>query len=127
MSARGHVAERTNESTARAAWGCDMPDWIAALARACDEQSQSEVARRIGRSAALVNHLLKRRYHGAMDRLEARVRGEFMRSTVDCPIEGAISTRACEDHQDRPLKAAGNFVERALWRACRICPHRRPS
>ncbi len=107
-----------NVATARAAWGKDCPDWIVALARACDQMSQNAAGKRLGVSGAAVNQVLRRRYAGRMDRLEARVRGELMRATVMCPVLEEISSRQCQDEQRRAF-ATTNPQRVRLYHACR--------
>lgn len=117
-----------NVKRARAAWGGDKtPDWIEALAGACDlAKSQGQVAERLGISAAAVNQVLGNSYKGRLDRVEQRVRGELMKQTVICPVLGEISTRDCLDHQARSIKPfhATNPLRVRLHQACPTCPNR---
>ena len=110
---------------ARAAWNDDKtPDWIVALAGACDlSKSQGQVAERLGISAAAVNQVLGNSYKGRLDRIEQRVRGELMRKTVACPVLGEISTRDCLDHQARKFRAT-NPLRVRLHQTCPTCPNR---
>jgi hypothetical protein len=66
-----------NQRDARQAWGPETPDWVMALALACDESSQGRVALRLGVSTAMVNQVLKLKYKGRYDRIEQRVREEL--------------------------------------------------
>jgi len=111
-----------NLDRARAAWGT-APDWVDALARACDGASQGKVAKRVGPSAAVINQVLGNSYKGRMDRVEKCVRGELMRATVICPVLGDLSTRRCLDAQHRPF-AATNPLRVQLHQACKTCPNR---
>lgn len=108
---------------ARAAWGEDMPDWVAMLARACQESSQNQVAGRLGRSASLVSAVLARKYQGDMAAVEDLVRGVYMAAAVDCPRLGRILTSDCQDWR---LKArsfsATNSLRVDMYRACHRCP-----
>ena len=100
-------------------------DWMQVLAQQCDRTSQGRVAQQLGMSAAVVNQVLRGRYKGRLDRVEARVRGEFMREVCACPVLGEISTRQCQDEQRRPFSTA-NQLRVAVYRACRDgCPHYR--
>ena len=102
-----------------------VADWMTVLAAECDRASQPKVAARLGISAAVVNQVLRNRYKGRLDRVEARVRGEFMREVLSCPVLGEISTRQCQDEQRRPFSTA-NALRVAVFRACRDgCPHYR--
>ena len=112
-----------NAERARAAWGATPPDWIDALARACDGASQGAVGKRLGISSAVVNQVLGKRYAGRMDRVEQRVRGELMSATVTCPVLGEISARDCLDHQRRKFSAT-NPVRVRLFTACKACANR---
>jgi hypothetical protein len=115
-----------NLDTLRASWGAKPPEWLLALAEECDRpgQSQGKAAGRLGVSPAVVNQALKNAYKGRLDRLEERVRGEFMREVVACPILGEISKRACLDHQGRKYSAT-NPLRVKLFSACKTCPNRR--
>lgn len=113
-----------NVETVRACWGQLVPEWIMVLAEACDRSSQAQIARAIGVSAAVVNQALRNAYTGRLDRLEMRVRGELMRELVECPVLGPVTQRQCLDEQSRPF-AATNSLRIQLYRACRVCPHRR--
>jgi len=108
---------------ARAAWGADMPDWIAELAAACAQTSQNQVAKRLDRSASLVSNVLRRKYTGDMDAVEQRVRGVLMRSVVECPQLGTIPTQVCQAWRARARVFSGHNAQRAqMFRACRACP-----
>lgn len=117
--------ERANLARARAAWGAALPDWVAALARACDGASQGQVARRLGKSTTVINQVLGNKYGARLNTFAARVRGEFLRATVTCPVLGEISTRRCQDESGRPF-AALSALSAELWQACKTCPNRRP-
>lgn len=83
---------------AAAAWGPDVPDWIAALAAACDAagSSQGAVAKRLGISRASVSFLLSKKYESSTDAMERRIRAVLMRAQVDCPvIAGRIPAESC--------------------------------
>ncbi len=112
-----------NQQRAAAAWGARAPAWISALAHECDRTSQGKAAARLGISAALVNQVLGNVYKGRLDRVEARVRGEFMRATVLCPVLGEISTRDCIANQTVKFRPT-NPLRVALRRACPACPNR---
>ena len=115
-------APTPNATRARAAWG-EMPDWIAALATACDSASQGKVADRLGISSAAVNQVLGNKYQGRLAGIETRVRGELMKQVVQCPVLGEISSRDCLDHQKRKFKAT-NPLRVKLAQACPVCPNR---
>ncbi len=106
-------------------WGADAPDWVAALARACDDTSNRVAAEAIGRSAGVISQVLRAAYPGSMDEVERRVRGAFMNLTVVCPIEGEITTAVCARFQDMPRPNGDARLVR-IFRACRSgCPHSR--
>jgi hypothetical protein len=113
-----------NTTMMRASWGASPPEWIQVLAEECDRASQAKAAARLHVSAAMVNQALRNSYKGRLDRLEERVKGEFMNEKVTCPVVGEISTRECLDNQARPF-ATTNHVRVALFRACRSCPNNR--
>lgn len=98
------------------------PDWIAVLRKEAERTSQAQVAKRLRLSQGVVNQVLNGKYPAKTDNVESRVRGEFMRQTVDCPVLEEISTRACLDNQRRPW-AATNPQRVQLYLACRKCEH----
>ncbi len=97
------------------------PEWLQVLAAACEATSQADVSRRLGISASSVCLLLKGTYKGRLDHMEARVRGELMARTVQCPVLGEMSTRQCCDEQKKPYWP--NPLRSALFKACKTCPH----
>lgn len=124
MNHASHMSKPTpNLERSGAAWGKKVPDWITALALACDNSSQGAVAKTLGISAAVVNQALGNVYKGRLDRIEARVRGEYMKAVVECPVLGEISTRDCIANQTVKFRPT-NPLRVALRRACPICPHR---
>ncbi|HEY3918829.1 MAG TPA: transcriptional regulator [Stellaceae bacterium] len=108
---------------ARLAWGAAMPDWVEHLALAADRTSQSAAARRIQYSPAVVSHVLKRTYPGALDKVEAAVRAALMRETVACPVLGEISGADCLAQQREPYSNQ-NPQRVALFSACQRCPNK---
>lgn len=110
---------------ATAAWGASVPTWVEALARACDESSQSKVARRIGYSAATLSYVLNARYSGDLGAVEQAVKGALMAETVACPLVGSLAADTCLNHQKAPW-APHNPQRIAFYRACRDgCPNSR--
>lgn len=109
---------------AQAAWG-NPPDWVRALADACDRATQTEVAKRIGRSAALVSNVLTAKYKGDLTAVEQVVRGALMNGVVDCPVVGELASDTCDQHQKAKWSPI-NPQRIAFYRACRAgCPHSR--
>lgn len=109
--------------TAREFWGEGIPDWVEALARACDETSQNKVALRLERSAALVSNILRNRYPADTSAVEDIVRGTFMSGRIACPVLGEIGTHLCRKWRSR----AGHFENVnaqyvTMYRACNRCP-----
>ena len=108
---------------AREAWGDELPDWVAALASECALTSQSKVAARLDRSAAVISQVLRRSYGAAMDRIEERVRGVLMNSSVACPGLGQIPMQACQDWRAKAgTFAVGNPTRLRMYHACNRCP-----
>lgn len=109
-------------SISRAAWGDAIPDWVARLAKECAASSQNKVASRLGRSAALVSNVLRKKYQGDMAAVEDVVRGRFMAATVGCPALGEISTAVCRDWMLLARTYSNANSERVrMFRACRSC------
>lgn len=113
-----------NQRVMRESWGTAPPAWVVALAEECDRTSQTQAAKRLNVSGSMVNQALRNAYKGRLDRLEERVRGEFMNETVACPVLGQISSRECLDNQQQPYSPA-NHMRVTLFRTCRTCPNNR--
>lgn len=108
---------------AREAWGADLPDWVAALARECAATSQNKVAARLGRSAALVSQVLRRKYAADLAGVEQVFRGVFEHLTVECPSLGTIPANVCRDWQLKAARFVNVNSERVrMYRACHSCP-----
>lgn len=113
-----------NLDKARAAWG-DLPDWVLALAEACDAETQAAVGRRIDYSGSAVSQVLSGTYRGDLPRVEIAVRGALMAETVRCPMLGDIARNVCLNWQRRPFSTASSNAVR-MHQACRSnCPHSR--
>lgn len=112
--------------TAREFWGEGIPDWVEALARACDETSQNKVAARLERSASLVSNIIRNRYPADTSAVEDIVRGTYMRAMVECPVWGEIGTHRCRKYRARLRAGAPVNTEEAIMRnACTRCPRNR--
>lgn len=108
---------------ARDAWGEDLPGWIETLAIECGRSSQNVVAKRLGRSAAMVSQVLRRKYPGDLAALEERVRSIFENAVVQCPALGVMPAHACQDWQLKSRKfLIGNPQRSRMYRACQSCP-----
>ena len=110
------------QDTVKLNWGADAPEWITGLARACDAESQAAIARKIGRSASLVNQLLKNRYPGDLTDVKSRVQSALNDDGVNCPVMGKIEGSLCIKTQCKPFNPS-NHVSVRLFRACRNCPN----
>ena len=116
-----------NLSKALAAWGDPAPDWIVVLAEACNAETQTAVARKLGYSSATVSLVLSNGYEkGDVVRIEALVRGILMAETVHCPVlSAAIGRDVCSTWQKRPFSTASSNAVR-MYQGCRSgCPHSR--
>lgn len=112
--------------TARAAWGSDMPDWVAALAMACTRTSQAAVARKLDRSGAVISQVIRNEYAASTTRIEERVRGVLMDGIVECPALGPLPTDKCQDWRQKAGDWAwGSPLRTRMYRACRACPRYR--
>ncbi len=118
--------QAANVNRAMRAWGAKLPDWIKVLAERCDDhESQAKVAGELEISPSAVNQVLAHSYRGRLDRIEAKVRGVYMKAVVACPVLGEISTRDCLDNQAKArVFKATNPLRRALFTACKTCPNR---
>lgn len=113
------------EARASAAWGAGLPDWVMALARACDAPgtTQRQVAATVGYTPPVISQILNATYKGNLRRVETVVRGAFMAEAVDCPVLGNLPVNECLEHQRRDFDGA-NHQAVALYRACPGCPHK---
>jgi uncharacterized protein involved in cysteine biosynthesis len=108
---------------AQAAWGKQLPDWVAELVRECNRSSAAGVAKRIGYSGAVVSQIIASKYPGDIARVEQKVRGALMGDKVMCPVVGEIGRDRCLDEQ-RMGNTGASSIRAKLYRACRSgCPH----
>lgn len=122
-----HDRSGSATETARKCWGDDLPEWVGALAAACDASSQAAVARRLLKdggsaySAAAVSTVLSRTYNANLTAIERAVRTALGLET-DCPHLGRpISFADCDRHSSGIGSAASPMAMRQ-WRACQGCP-----
>lgn len=126
MTAATRPEPRTMLEISAEAWGADRPDWVEALARACDETSQVRVGRVIGRSGAVISETLRCRYKGSLPRVEEVVRGALMSATVACPALGTLPLNECQLWRARSDAFQGtNSLRVRMFRACNRCPVKR--
>lgn len=105
---------------ARVHWS-PLPDWVRLLAEYSDQNTQAAAARKIGRSASLVNQVLKGKYPGDLGAVKARIETALKVEAVLCPILGPIEGAKCLKHQSAPYNPS-NHQAVALFRQCRRCP-----
>lgn len=111
-------------------------NWIGALRAECDRTTQASAARRIGVGDTTVSQVLSGTYAASTARIERRVRGALMGARCQCPVMGDVSTKVCQEVQERkPGKGGtgiGNPQHAQAWFACRgqgrfstagACPH----
>lgn len=107
---------------ARAAWGDPLPEWIKALATACDEQGLRTTSAKMGVSPALAS-LAVNRQREKLDYIKERVTRTLMVTIVACPVLGVMSRDQCLQEQAKEFTAA-NPLRVQLFRACRNgCTH----
>lgn len=116
-----------NVEKARAAWGDMLPEWVMALAEACNAETQVAVGKRLNYSGAAISSVLSNTYrNGNMERFEAVVRGALMAEVVMCPVLSTeIGRDVCSGWQKRPFSTASANAVR-MYQGCRSgCPHSR--
>jgi len=120
------MSRATNLERALAGWGADLPDWVEALARACDASSQTEIGKLLRYSRTAICLLVNGEYHCNQTAIETRIRLVLMRPpAIHCPGEGReISSEACAARAVSPMPMSSPQELRA-WTACRTCPHSR--
>jgi hypothetical protein len=90
------------------------------LHTAVEGSSQAQVARRIGRSAAAINQILRGSYAGNPDTILELVSAEFGGAEVDCPVMGRIPRIHCIEN--RQIKFMPTNHQRVrLFQACQDC------
>ena len=108
------------------------PDWLARLRQQAQDTSQERAAQLVGISPATLSQVLSGSYGASTARIERRVRGELMGAECECPVMGDVSTRVCQEVQERKQPSAGNPQHMQAWFACRgigrfakagPCPH----
>jgi hypothetical protein len=115
----------SNLDKARAAWGLPLADWTEALAVACDESSQRQVAANLGYSPGAVNAVINNKWPASTAAIERIVRERLMAVTLICPVQGEIGLNTCLANQALEF-ASTNHQRVRLYRACRSgCHHSR--
>lgn len=102
-----------------------MSHWLDALRTECERIGRAAVCKTIGISPTTVSQLLSGTYKGSLDRMQSRVEGALLGSTVDCPVCGVIPRDRCIDHQVRKFSATSPMRVQ-LARQCPTCPNRQP-
>lgn len=101
-------------------------DWLIALRTACEQKTQSAVAKRLGVSAAQVSLVLKSAYDGDINRIKSLVEGILMGRKLVCPIMDVITTAKCREIQETYTSPGGPWLFDMMHKACRSgCPHSR--
>jgi hypothetical protein len=110
------------QSRAIAAYMGHPPDFVVALARACDQTSQAHMARELRYSRTVISLLVNNRYVDRdLTRVERKIRAYLMQ--VECPVLGRIEGEVCRSHQEAPFRST-NPTTVQLYRACHgDCPH----
>lgn len=103
-------------------WGEDMPDWIRALASACDATSQRIVSERIKYSKAVVSLVVKGTYSGDLTAVETAVNARLMDAKIDCPVADEIPLAACLKNQVPPARYTNN-EQIKFAQVCPTCPN----
>ena len=107
---------------ARAAWGEPLPDWIKALAEACDESGLRRTAAKLTASPAIVSLAIHNKRE-KLDFIKPKVETYLMMTLVGCPILGIIGREKCLREQARPFSTV-NPMKVQLFKACRNgCPY----
>ena len=119
------IPDATFQQKAIAAWGDDLPDWVAELARLADQHGLKSAGARISYSFGAVSSVIGNKYKGDLGAVEGAVRGALMGLTVNCPAQGEIGRHQCLNWQSLPYGTSDSTRVR-VYRACRSgCPHSR--
>jgi hypothetical protein len=104
------------------AWGSPLPDWIRALAEACDDAGLRATAGKLNVSPAMLSLAIGRK-RANLDWIKGKVERLLLVSMVACPALGVMSKDECLQKQAMPYSNA-NPLRMQLYRACRSgCPH----
>lgn len=106
------------------AWGPlgTMPDWVYALADACDNASVRKVAVKLDASPAIISLAINNQREN-LEFIKERVENTLMASIVSCPILGVMGKTDCLQEQVKPFLPASPLRSR-IYRACRSgCPN----
>lgn len=105
-----------------AAWGKNLPDWVRALAEACDATSLRKTAATLSVSPAIVSLAICHKRE-KLDFIQSRAEGKLLAHLVTCPVLGSIGRNECLREQAAGFSAA-NPLRVQLYRACRNgCPY----
>ncbi|NRA85806.1 MAG: helix-turn-helix transcriptional regulator [Rhizobiales bacterium] len=115
----------TSTSKAELAWGFDLPDWVKALSKACDETSQNQVAKKLDISGSQISQIISRKYKGVYDNAENMVRSSLMREVVTCRVfDCEIALSQCIENQQRLSDGRMSGSELGFFRhQCPNCPN----
>ena len=114
---------RSPIEVAAEAWGEAIPIWVEDLARECASSSQAVVARRMGRSDALISTVLRAKYRGDLEAVEEVFKGAYQGAEVDCPALGALPANDCRDWRAKSRRFVNvNALRVRMFRACKGCP-----
>ncbi len=108
-------------------WLPEPPDYILALASACEMSSQSKVAQKIGYSGSVVSSVLHNKYPGDLDAVEEKIRATLMQALVECPAIGhEIELATCLENQSHvKAKNRSSTYRLSMMNHCPTCPKSR--
>lgn len=102
---------------AQAAWGTAMPDWVKALAEACDEQGLRKVAAKLDVSPAMASLAINKKRRD-LAFIKYPVEKVLMITMVACPVLGVMGRQECLQYQVAEFSPA-NPQTVQLYQACR--------
>lgn len=107
---------------ARAAWGVHMPDWVKALAEACDEAGLRKTAAKLHVSSAMASLAINRKRID-LSFIKYPVEKTLMVTMVACPVLGVMGRDECLREQAKPFSSV-NPLRVQLFKTCRGgCPY----
>lgn len=121
------MRENASADAAIASWGggdkSKVPQWIMALATACDDHTQTRVAKQLGYSPSVVSQVLSNKYAGDMTRVREAVGAHILKERIPCPAEGTMPRRRCLELQERAGPPYASGWHARIWRHCQTCPN----
>ena len=98
-------------------------EWFDVLLQKVTELGRRQVEADTGLSKTTLSMVLNEKYNGNLENVGKRVAAAYIRTKVNCPVLGDITSQRCSSEQQKPFSHS-NHQRVRLFRACKTCPHR---